>query len=122
MTRPFDFSDKTIEAARVRQEGRCAHCGHDLADLWEEAHHVVPNQSGDPHHVDDCYLKAEDNCVVLCGTCHYVVHDSGRYVRGGVAPAEYYPYSHGSRTTAHMLWAKMLESQAARTFARVGKP
>jgi hypothetical protein len=50
------------------------------------------------------------------------VHDSGRYVRGGVAPAEYYPFSHGSRTTAHMLWAKMLENLATRTFARLNKP
>jgi 5-methylcytosine-specific restriction endonuclease McrA len=66
--RPFDSRDKrTGEASST---GVCARCGECLDDEWEEAHHVVPNQSGDPDDASHSWLRSPDNCVVLCYLCH----------------------------------------------------
>jgi len=55
------FSEKTKEEARFRQWGLCAVCGEDLADMWEEAHHVHPNHLGG--------ADKSENCVILCDNC-----------------------------------------------------
>ncbi len=95
MARPFDFNPRVKRDARFRQYGLCAQCGQSMDDDYEHAHHVVPNQSGDAANPTHLWLKGSDNCVILCETCHYAVHDSGRYQTGAVAPPAYYKYSHG---------------------------
>lgn len=105
MSRPFTFKDSVITQARMRQQGRCAYCGEDLANLWEEAHHVTPNQCGEWGLADHRWLAEVDNCVVLCDGCHHRVHQNGRYVQGAVAPASYFEYSHGGDRYLHQVWA-----------------
>ena len=109
MARPFDFSRQVKQEAFQRQWNLCAHCGQDLRDLWDNAHHVVPDQAGKAGAAADGFLNGVDNCVVLCDLCHYAVHDSGRYRSGAVAPPTYYPYSHGRQSHQHLLWAIKLE-------------
>jgi 5-methylcytosine-specific restriction endonuclease McrA len=113
--RPFDFSPAVALQARLRQKGMCAHCGERLDDLEEHAHHVVPNQSGNPRNADHSWLASSDNCVVLCATCHYAAHEFGRYRHGAVAPPSFYRYSHGHDRKAHQVWAESLERRT-RTF------
>lgn len=48
MARAFDFNTATRSKARLRQDSSCAFCGENLDDMEEHAHHVIPNQSGDP--------------------------------------------------------------------------
>jgi hypothetical protein len=115
MSRPFDFDDRAMNSARLRQQERCACCGEALLDLVEHAHHVVPNQSGDADDPDHAWLREPINCVILCETCHYAVHDSGRYRHGPVAPADYYEYSHGRNRALHELWVETLRNRAATT-------
>lgn len=110
--RPFDFSDLTKELARGRQAGLCAHCGHSLRDLFENAHHVIPNQSGDPHNPRHAWLRTVDNCVVLCYMCHDRVHADAHFRTGAVAPPDYYPFSHGHDAGAHLLWVRRLDALA----------
>jgi len=103
--RSFEFAASTVTAARTRQGGLCAQCGHPLADVLEEAHHAVPNQTGDPSNPQHNVLRSEDNCVVLCDICHYAVHDSGRFRQGAVPPPDYYRHSHGRSPNAlHDSW------------------
>ncbi len=104
MARPFDFEDGVKKQARLRQFGLCAVCGDSMNDLYEHAHHVVPNQSGNVAISADSWLKGEDNCVILCEDCHFIVHDGGRYQKGAVAPPDYYKYSHGGHVVAHVMW------------------
>ena len=109
--RPFDFSDAVREQARLRQFGLCAVCGMSLNDQWEEAHHVVPNQTGDPDNANHAWLRTVINCVALCDTCHDQVHGHNK-TTGAVAPPEYYEYSHGPNRVQHQAWVNDLNNTA----------
>ena len=112
MARPFDFGPREKTTARLRQRGLCAHCGDSLGSVWEEAHHVVPNQSGQAGAPAHQWLKSADNCVILCDGCHERVHEDGKYQKGAVAPPDYYRHSHGGDIAGHRRWAETLERQS----------
>ena len=112
MARAFDFNTTTKNKARLRQDSLCAVCGENLDDMEEHAHHVIPNQSGDPRNAAHQWLGSTDNCVVLCALCHERVHENGKYRTGAVAPPTYYPHSHGNDKTAHRTWAATLSGRA----------
>jgi hypothetical protein len=101
--RPFDFSESTIREARLRQYGRCAACNELLEDLYEHAHHVVPQQAGSPKRFSDQWLKTSDNCVILCDDCHTAYHGHGRF-RDITADPAVFRYSHGNDGAAHNAW------------------
>lgn len=84
------FSESTKQRSRFRQRGKCVHCNESLDWQEEFAHHLYPHALGGA----DCV----DNCVVLCGSCHYRVHNDGRFRSGIVAPRDYFPYMNASRT------------------------
>jgi hypothetical protein len=117
--RPFDFKDAVIDEARLRQNGKCACCGTSLDDVWENAHHVIPNQSGEPGNPKHAWLMQVDNCVVLCENCHYRVHQDGRYQNGTIAGPDYYPHSHGTNSPAHKAWVKAVDGKAKQLFLDV---
>jgi hypothetical protein len=124
MARPFDFGRDAIFAARVRQKGLCAVCGFRLRDSVEHAHHVIPNQSGDPEDSDDDWLRRTENCVYLCSICHSRVHQNGRYRNGAVAPPTYFEYSHGKGADSrqnHRLWASKLDAKAEPLWQRLSE-
>jgi hypothetical protein len=108
MARPFDFEEDTPKQARLRQYGCCAKCGKSLNWKLEHAHHVVPNQVGDPQNNSHAWLKTELNCVILCESCHYHVHEYGRYRNGATALPEYFCYSHGKDVVQHKRWVEDL--------------
>lgn len=123
MARPFDFRRDVSFAARMRQNGLCALCGTGLDDSEEHAHHVVPNQSGNPDDPEDEWLRSTENCVYVCSMCHARVHQDGRYRQGAVAPPTYFEYSHGDSREArmnHRLWASRLDIRANQLWQRVG--
>jgi 5-methylcytosine-specific restriction endonuclease McrA len=82
------FSRKTQELALLRQQNLCASCGLPLFVFDEtdekpraslaghHAHHIKHVKFGGTNHID--------NCVVLCQSCHYSVHEGGNYRRGTV--------------------------------------
>jgi hypothetical protein len=109
MARPFDFKNPVQGQTRLRQQGLCACCGELLDDLVEHAHHVVPNQSGNPRNPNHGWLSSVQNCVVLCAECHGRVHDNGRYAKGAIAPPSYYSYSHGKNSAAHRAWVEEMK-------------
>jgi 5-methylcytosine-specific restriction endonuclease McrA len=116
MARPFDFDQRTRREAFLRHWNRCAHCGRSLSDLFDHSHHVIPNQTGSLSNPADAFLRSVDNCVILCDTCHERVHEDGRYRTGAVAPAEYYPYSHGTQTAQRSLWIALIHAEWRRIF------
>jgi hypothetical protein len=120
MSRPFSFRNPTTREARLRQCGRCALCGDSLDDLEEHAHHVVPNQSGDPQNATHGWILTTVNCVVLCHVCHEAVHAGGRYVKGALAPPDYFMYSHGTDRAAHTRWAAEILGLASTVWPRSG--
>lgn len=121
MSRPFDFSESVKEQARLRQtlgrESVCAVCGNGLNDLYENAHHVCPNQVGKKQVNAHAWLKMTMNCVVLCDLCHERVHENARFKLGSVAPPEYFEYSHGSNKAAHEEWVKIMTKQIREIYA-----
>ncbi len=112
MARHFAFRTPAQSQARLRQFGRCAHCGDNLNDVEEHAHHVIPNQSGNPKNPDHAFLATADNCVVLCHVCHEAVHQGGKYRNGAVAPPDYFPHSHGHNRPEHQRWARLMAARA----------
>ena len=113
MNRPFKFNENIKRQARLRQSvnGRtkCAVCSENLENIYEHAHHVVPNQSGDVKNQKHIWLKMAENCVILCETCHDRVHENGNYRSGAIAPPNYYKFSHGGNIAAHRQWVKLLD-------------
>lgn len=81
------FSERTKREARLRQNGRCAACGENLDDVWEEAHHIFPNSYGG--------ADRPDNCVILCDACHSHIHYDGRFRSRIIAPRNYFRYFKG---------------------------
>jgi 5-methylcytosine-specific restriction endonuclease McrA len=112
VARPFDFDKDTKNNAFFRQLNRCAHCGVSLIDQSDHAHHVVPNQSGNPANPKHAWLKGVDNCVMLCETFHTRVHQDGRFRTGATALREYFPHSHGPDRLAHNNWVKEISAAA----------
>ncbi len=117
MARPFDFNALTVQLARLRQDSLCACCGESLDDVVEHAHHVIPNQSGDPTDARHAWLRSEENCVLLCDICHERVHGNGNYRNGAVAPPSYYLNSHGVDRAAHTAWVLDLNQRAQTIWA-----
>lgn len=119
MPRIFAFTPQVKREARIRQYGICAHCGESLDDVWEAAHHVVPNQSGAADDPEDAFLRTADNCVVLCDDCHDAAHAHGAFLLGAVAPADWYPYSHGKEPLGpHEVWRQRIAREWRRLEAR----
>jgi hypothetical protein len=98
--RESQFLRTTQEQALARQRNRCAACGETITTLGAagkkqhrfgegaQAHHVA--------HVKHGGTNAVDNCVVLCDSCHYSVHEGGNYRFGTVdGELEAYPYYMG---------------------------
>jgi hypothetical protein len=73
----------------------------------EFAHHVVPNQCGNPADPTHQWLRTLVNCVLVCHQCHQRVHEDGDTKLGAVAPPKYFPYSHKD-PAAHRKWARQL--------------
>jgi 5-methylcytosine-specific restriction endonuclease McrA len=88
MSRVNEFSIVTQRLALARQRLRCASCGTHIVQLGlsgrgvhnfgegAQAHHV--------RHVKAGGLATLENCVVICQSCHYVVHEGGNYRHGAV--------------------------------------
>jgi 5-methylcytosine-specific restriction endonuclease McrA len=112
MARPFEFLKPTVAEARLRQWGLCAHCGDSLDDVWENAHHVIPNQTGTPKQAASAFLRTADNCVILCESCHFAAHAHGNFRFGAVALADWYPFSHGKKARGqHLAWRNRIETE-----------
>jgi hypothetical protein len=118
MERAFNFDDEIRRQAFSRQWNLCACCGENLFHLWDEGHHVIPNQTGDPHDPADAFLRSAENCVILCQACHTRVHENGRTRTGAVAPAEYYPFSHGKLVAQHHVWVYRINAEWQRITSR----
>ena len=93
MTRPFDFSPQVQAQARMRQFSICAHCGMSLDDVEEHAHHVYPNQSGDPRKLHHAWLRTEQP-IASC----YVTPATRSCTKEGNTGSAPLPLQHTSRT------------------------
>jgi 5-methylcytosine-specific restriction endonuclease McrA len=84
-----EFTRKTKELALARQKNLCASCGTPLAALGQAgqtAHKF--GESAQAHHVKHVKLGGTNelsNCVVICWSCHYNVHEGGNYRFGSVS-------------------------------------
>jgi len=92
-----EFDEFTMLKALERQGHRCACCGTSIFCLGEagrdshkfgegaHAHHIKPIKfDGD---------NSENNCVIICESCHYSVHEGGNYRFGTVyGVSSDYPY------------------------------
>ena len=100
MTRPNEFTETTKEDALKRQGNRCASCGAKITALGNQgvaqheygegaqAHHMKPVQYGGS--------AATGNCVIICQSCHYNVHEGGRYRSSTITSSRAdYPFFNG---------------------------
>lgn len=88
MSRPNDFPRTTQQIALMRQKHRCAACGSQITRLGEggRAEHAF-GEGARAHHVTHVKFGGSDaveNCVILCESCHYSVHEGGNYRFGTV--------------------------------------
>ena len=108
MARNFNFSVDVKNKAFFRQWNLCAHCGKSLTNVFDHAHHVLPNQAGARGNPNDSWIKSVDNCVILCESCHFRVHENGRYRTGAASAPKYFPYSHGRQKQEHQFWVRSI--------------
>ena len=96
-----EFSKTTQHAALARQKKRCASCGFRIYRLGEPGR--VEHRFGEiahAHHMKNAVAGGMAdvwNCVILCQSCHYSVHEGGNYRFGTVriSCALDYPYFNG---------------------------
>lgn len=97
MPRPNKFSRSTQELALARQRNMCASCGTHIFALGDagQAEHRYGEGSQAHHirHVKFGGSDSVDNCVILCNSCHYSVHEGGNY-RFGTAVGRESDYPH----------------------------
>jgi len=102
--RTQEFTRETKKLALARQQNLCAACGTPIAKLGEAARpsHRF-GESARAHHVKHVKLGGSNNlgnCVVICWSCHYSVHEGGNYRFGSVAGTEEdFPYFSGQEIT-----------------------
>jgi 5-methylcytosine-specific restriction endonuclease McrA len=100
-----EFSTQVKRRALARQDFLCASCASLILPFkarklvsiaWGEsahAHHRNPVKSGGGGNVE--------NCVTLCESCHYSVHEGGNYKTGTVwGRIRDFPYFYGTKGTA----------------------
>jgi 5-methylcytosine-specific restriction endonuclease McrA len=108
MARPNDFTRAVQRAALERQRNYCASCGTSIAALGERgrAQHRF-GEGAHAHHLRHAKLGGSglvDNCVILCTSCHYCVHEGGNYRRGTVVgTVDDYPHFSGQCADADCL-------------------
>lgn len=109
----FNFPGDVGKTVRFRQRNLCAQCGDSLVvhDI-EYAHHVVPNQCGNPADPAHQWIASDENCVLLCGGCHSRVHEDGKTKLGAVAAPSFFVHSHGYDKDLHRWWAAKLDIKA----------
>ena len=97
-----EFTTATQLFALHRQKFCCALCRTFITQLGEmgrsqhkygeiaHAHHVLHAKYGG--------TNAVDNCVILCQSCHYSIHEGGNYRYGTViGRREDFPYFNGNK-------------------------
>jgi 5-methylcytosine-specific restriction endonuclease McrA len=95
-----EFTRSTRMLALARQRNRCASCGEKIHSLGKagaakhrfgeaiHAHHAAHAKFGGNNSVS--------NCVIICESCHYSIHEGGNYRSGTVQFAvEEFPYYKG---------------------------
>jgi hypothetical protein len=105
----FEFSSITKYQAYYRQWNRCACCGQNLTFQQGVARHVIPPQMGNTADSAVAFLRAIDNCVILCKHCD--VDANQNYGKNVIASPATYGYSHGLERITHQQWAKKLHSE-----------
>jgi 5-methylcytosine-specific restriction endonuclease McrA len=99
--RPQEFTRQTQELALLRQEHLCASCGTPIIKLGEagRAEHKFA-EGAQAHHIKHVKFGGTnqlDNCVVICWSCHYIVHEGGNYRFGTViGTVDDFPHYNGS--------------------------
>jgi len=83
-----EFLRTTQQFALARQKNRCACCGTVIRSLGDEgrAYHQY-GEGARAHHIKHAKFAGGndvDNCVVICESCHYSVHEGGNYRHGTV--------------------------------------
>jgi 5-methylcytosine-specific restriction endonuclease McrA len=83
---PSDFTEMVKLEALKRQKSKCGSCGTKIEKLGRQAagdhkygeaahaHHIRHKKFGGRGNVE--------NCVILCSSCHYSVHEGGNYAKG----------------------------------------
>jgi len=88
MNRPNEFTPAIQQLALTRQRNRCASCGTTIFSLGKagQARHAFGEIAHAHHvrHIKLCGNNSLDNCVILCWSCHYSVHEGGNYRWGKV--------------------------------------
>jgi len=83
MTRPNEFSSSTKLAALIRQKNVCACCGDRISHLGDSGRSTHRfGEGARAHHINHVKLQGSsnvNNCVILCQSCHYSVHEGGNY-------------------------------------------
>lgn len=90
--RPNEFSRRVQQLALARQKQRCALCGTPISSLGDagKADHQYGEGARAHHrrHIKLGGLASVDNCVIICESCHYSVHEGGNYRLGTVVGEE----------------------------------
>jgi 5-methylcytosine-specific restriction endonuclease McrA len=105
----FEFSSITKYQAYYRQWNRCACCGQNLSFQQGVAHHVIRSQTGNTTDSNGAFLRAVDNCVILCKHCD--ANTNQNYGKNLTASPATYGYSHGLERITHQQWANKLSAE-----------
>lgn len=105
----FEFSSVTKYQAYYRQWNRCACCGQNLSFQQGVAHHVISPHTNDTADNTLAFLRAVDNCVILCKHCN--ANGNQNYGKNVIGSPATYGYSHGLERTSHQQWINKLSTE-----------
>jgi 5-methylcytosine-specific restriction endonuclease McrA len=100
MNRLGEFTRAIQELALARQKFVCASCGTPIFKIGEagRVNHKF-GEGAQAHHIKHVKFGGTGdlgNCVVICQSCHYSVHEGGNYRFGNVVGKQTdFPYYSG---------------------------
>jgi 5-methylcytosine-specific restriction endonuclease McrA len=93
----------TKQKALLRQKNLCGSCGtgiQTVATSGRETHRF--GETAHAHHIKHAKFgggPSVANCIILCWSCHYSVHEGGNYRHGTVeGEISDFPYYYGQAT------------------------
>jgi 5-methylcytosine-specific restriction endonuclease McrA len=98
------FTRRTQELALLRQQYLCASCGTpilQIGDAGRSGHFF--GEGAQAHHIKHVKFGGSnelENCVIICQSCHYSVHEGGNYRFGTVTgTVSDFPHYFGSSSS-----------------------
>ncbi len=72
---PYEFDDSIKDQVYERSDGMCEECGKRPGVQY---HHIISVAYGRDFGYDPREIKSAENCMYVCGECHFILDEYSR--------------------------------------------